>query len=857
MRLFKNDKKSGFTLMEIAIAVLIVSILLLTCVPIVKDQLKKSDEYSYYLAFKTVEKLGGQIAALGDSFEPDYNVLKEPSVKVASKNPGVIDKCTKTLKNKINVYFAVLGIRLANSEEFLFKRLFPKTLAASTKTEEVYDSEIYNSYSILLQYCAGHDVIDPTGKQDYILQECFDPGSCYNRKKCDENKSNCCSTTLLNLKDTPGCDASWTFKQTYKRKTTVKTLIECEKDEEGKKVDSSCTDRWETSTSWDYDLDSCSTYSSDPNTTYTCSKYNSQQWVNVGHILKEKDVRDAIAAGEGLAYCPSDLHDEAELAVFGFFGHENCKNGSVDYATGQSTQLDYPVSEIVDEMENGLTGPAFCSGRIAQYCTEEDDEGRTYRTTGNCSLIITTSDTPNTTVTTETWTRPTVTNTCTEAYGYYNMQNVGGNYNVVCQCSNSYPQVSENNDKVCCKAPTDSTQKMYAVSNLQSGANACVACSGDFNTVTSSCCPEHSVFNGAECECVEGFTMEGNYCKRTSCAKGSHYDEKNEVCVNNPPIVKAENFCKTIEKDWNTESANCSTFTEKDGVKYYPGVYNAAKGTGTGNDYLSILSQKSKVDGVDIGPFHKSKGLTPNIVLANGLKLWILGDKAASIPGLSYTPVAATEIQNMCKPYKNKTSAADCTAADSNAYFCSAEKHCYTMDAASLAKMGDARNCCASTDLNNLATASPDYEKDNRAFAVSGFTVFVDINADKGPGALWEDVFPFFVGSNGTVYPAYPLDAPKSAESEANSLYLGGNSVSNLAVDVYYYDTDSSNKVRKKVIAYPAVSYARGVCSAKLISQYTPYCMNLGEKYKDPNGTTNPCDTHRCFVAVRNKLRLF
>ena len=54
----KNNKKSGFTLMEIALAVLIVAILAMLTVPMVQRQLSKSDEYAYYTAYKTIEKLG-------------------------------------------------------------------------------------------------------------------------------------------------------------------------------------------------------------------------------------------------------------------------------------------------------------------------------------------------------------------------------------------------------------------------------------------------------------------------------------------------------------------------------------------------------------------------------------------------------------------------------------------------------------------------------------------------------------------------------------------------------------------------------------------------------------------------------
>ena len=74
MSILKN-KKFGFTLTEISIAILIVGILTAVTLPVIRSQMGKSDEYSYYLAYKTVEKIGGQIAALGD---PDYDTSYLP-----------------------------------------------------------------------------------------------------------------------------------------------------------------------------------------------------------------------------------------------------------------------------------------------------------------------------------------------------------------------------------------------------------------------------------------------------------------------------------------------------------------------------------------------------------------------------------------------------------------------------------------------------------------------------------------------------------------------------------------------------------------------------------------------------------
>ena len=70
MMIFKSPfKRIGFTMMEVLLAVFIVGILAAVTIPIISRQLEKSDEYSYYLAYRTVEKMAGQIVAQGDHAE--------------------------------------------------------------------------------------------------------------------------------------------------------------------------------------------------------------------------------------------------------------------------------------------------------------------------------------------------------------------------------------------------------------------------------------------------------------------------------------------------------------------------------------------------------------------------------------------------------------------------------------------------------------------------------------------------------------------------------------------------------------------------------------------------------------------
>ncbi len=859
MNFFKNTKKPGFTLMEIALAVLIVAILALTLIPVIHSQMQKSDEYSYYMAYRTIEKLGGQIVALGD--EEEW-ASRDSGVKIAeAESKARANARAKILANKkkqhyvvavspmakLKFFFASLGARFAYSEHYLFKKLFPKSYAEVTY-KSIFEGAAYDSYMITLQYCAGKDVCDPnSSNKDLYKKECDGNGSnCVTKAKCDQNGANCCNADKLNLSDAPSCNPSYSFKQKYRKCTKVKTKTTCAVDEEGNKVDPDCKEEWKTTETCEDNLESCSTSTSDPNTTITCTKTNSYKETTSCHILRPVDVQEYIKNGEGINSCPTK--EDQRNYVQGFFGNDSCSlvpNATEDMSSEAYTEaVNSAADSMINAMISGTYASTFCTTYVGKYCTYASDDAQPYFNE-DCFLKTESEEIVDNVVGDESWERPTVDDICTSEYGYYGMRNYGTSagggkyYNTNCQCETG-KIVTENNSKVCCNAPENPTDLVYATSS-----NTCVACATDFNPGTNECCPEFSVYNGTKCECVEGYTYSESdkQCHHTSCSKGSHMDEKNEVCVPNVPILKARRLCEKIADNWNIQSSYCTGFTDG---QYNSDVFNAAKGTD--NQFLSIKSKD--------GAFAT---LRPHVVLANGLKLWILGDKMASIPGLSFNPTNISNKQNICKDVTDidganpKTTQTTCLASNGE-YLCAGEKHCFTLDSDSLDKMGDARNCCSASDVTDLLNGNPD--EDNRAFAINGFTVFVDINNDKGAGTLWEDVFPFYVSANGMVYPGYPLNADKKKTATSSSLYLAGNSASMLPTDVYYYETDSDSDKRKRYIAYPNVSFARAACQAKWVGKNTPYCMNLGNKYKDHNGT-NPCDSHKCFVSVRNKLRMF
>ena len=458
------------------------------------------------------------------------------------------------------------------------------------------------------------------------------------------------------------------------------------------------------------------------------------------------------------------------------------------------------------------------------------------------------------------------------------MTNNSSDGSLNCTCDAAHPVKALNNKNVCCATPPSGKYAYYSHKSA-----SCVNCPfGAFDEKADSCCPadnSHYSSSLGKCVCDEGYTPDSdtnlqacNMSGRT-CPLGSHLQDSNCVndckCISNSPIIKAKRFCELVSYYWNVSSHSCNTFLEDDGVGYYSSLYSAI--TADNKPYLSA-------DAV-VGAF---RDIEPNITFANGLMMWILSDKSASIPGLSYNPEGITPKINTCK-VMDDTSEESCTAPS---YYCKNDEKCLTItqgEGNNILK--DARNCCSTSNLSDLVFMyeGKDYLRDSRTYAINGFTVFIDINGKKdndelgGGGTLWKDVFPFYVSSNGKVYPGYPLNAKKkctdstecteeqsSVTADSASLYQGGNSTY-LSTDVFYYDIIDGK--RTKITVYPSVPYARAICLAGEISAYTPYCQNLGSKFRVVGDNSysridqfvysddNPCYKHSCFVKLKNKIK--
>lgn len=753
MKRLLNIKKSAFTLMEIAIVILIISILVMLTIPIVNKQMQKSDEYSYFLAYKTVEKLGSQIVAYGDPEIASNNTFEFKIALLNDKLKQTFNKITNSFTPSVKAHseFGSWSDYEYNIARLCFVEGFseegPDTNiggviqqnSGSSVTTYSYNKLLYNWMAYL-----GKDLGSGPAGYKHVATDGY-PGPTYNHDYYHRARDIC----YLMF----GADPTDTFVP-YDREYAFKRFT-------GK---TSCSG-----------------------------------------LTKDTMVNTYFKSNSAESFCTAinnncDVHTEWVEVM-----PTNKKNNEQNF--------EYHECVI---MQKEIASPS----------------------TGN--YLIKSSNSKD-------------LNYCTNL-GYKNA--TLSSDKCVCQVGKS---ASLNDYKVCCSPSLG--KKTYSYKK-DDGSYECVYLDcppTKYNEETHSCCSEHGKYSKSlkKCICDDGFITNDNgvNCQKSDvCQTGTHPDPDNEgECVANSPILKASKFCELINKMWNTNDAKCDTFTTENGISYNKTLFNNVT---VGTHYLAINSKPGVFNQMD-----------PNIVFSNGLKLWILGDKMASIPGLSFTPVDYDGETNVCKRVSNVYNKAACKDTSDSAYYCSDENYCYDIktdktENKKYLHLDDARNCCASLSMNDIIAEynQRGYLRDARAYAINGFTIFVDINGNKGDGTLWRDVFPFYVSANGNVYAGYPLDAPKGS----NALYTGGNS-SYLTADVYYFEADSNKRVRK--YAYSSIPFAQAQCFGRNISAYTPYCLNLGEHIKGVNlnenelmsdyimSDRNPCFKNRCFIHVKNKLK--
>ena len=145
-------KKSAFTLAEVVIALFIIGILAMITLPVINRQLEKTDEYAYYMAFKTVEKMASQVVTLGEPYSDDVSLIPE---EAQFPKYGWRD----ALAFKFKMFFNDISTKVAYTERTIRRKLFPKSIAAQqTELDTDGPSPLYETDDFVSDIWLGYRV---------------------------------------------------------------------------------------------------------------------------------------------------------------------------------------------------------------------------------------------------------------------------------------------------------------------------------------------------------------------------------------------------------------------------------------------------------------------------------------------------------------------------------------------------------------------------------------------------------------------------------------------------------------------------------------------------------------------------
>jgi len=123
-----------------------------------------------------------------------------------------------------------------------------------------------------------------------------------------------------------------------------------------------------------------------------------------------------------------------------------------------------------------------------------------------------------------------------------------------------------------------------------------------------------------------------------------------------------------------------------------------------------------------------------------------------------------------------------------------------------------------------------------------GYTIYADIDGNKGNSILWDDVYPFYLTLSGKVIPAY--------DKNVNPEGAGGDSEEHLQVSV---KNESFSGGGHRVLRWlsKSVSFKEGACQSGYVNSETPYCS--GSTY---NLTCNSMNSN-CRLKPIRPLKFF
>ncbi len=117
----------------------------------------------------------------------------------------------------------------------------------------------------------------------------------------------------------------------------------------------------------------------------------------------------------------------------------------------------------------------------------------------------------------------------------------------------------------------------------------------------------------------------------------------------------------------------------------------------------------------------------------------------------------------------------------------------------------------------NLSSISSPISQLNGATGndLTGYTIYVDLDGQRGKGELWNDVFPFYLTISGKVIPAYPTTTATA----------GGNSKDSMLFSVRYdvFSTEGGIDKREEHWLVKSASFKEAACKSGYVKSVV-YC---------------------------------
>ena len=316
----------------------------------------------------------------------------------------------------------------------------------------------------------------------------------------------------------------------------------------------------------------------------------------------------------------------------------------------------------------------------------------------------------------------------------------------------------------------------------------------DHGAVQPSDCTGGRVWTGSACVCPEGTVWDGTLCKSSG--------DDHEDC--------------TGGKIWNGSECVCPEGTVWDGTQCKENSSGEDPETGgsgcTGTAPCGKQCDTATGTWVDIPGFSRECDASQNKVWSETQCACISSSRAITLNGQKYCEYLVSLLNT-------KANASECTGNSISTSLTDFS-----------GKIADItlRNGMRMYNVRQNPQLIPDLENNNEGGKVVlngvevdtnkwGYTVYIDVDGQKGASEKWVDVYPFYVTLSGMVIPAYDKDNP--------GLY-GADSRNHMQVSIEDEIILGGHRTIKWLAK--SVSYKEAACGAGYVGANTPYCRDAG-----------------------------